>query len=148
MRKHLVLMGAAAIALAGGLALQRLDPAAASGNVTLAAPSGQGLASDSSTLLVDIRRPEEWRETGVIEGALLLTYTDPASFLEAVRPHLTPGQSLSLICRSGNRTSRAARQIAGSADAQVIDIKGGMLRILAEGYTPVAPTRAMGCQTC
>lgn len=148
MRKHLVLMGAAAFSLAAVLAWQSLGPVAASGNVTLAAPSGQALASDPSTLLVDIRRPEEWRETGVVDGALLLTYTDPDSFLAAVKPHLAPGQSISLICRTGNRTSRAARHIAGMTDAPVIDIKGGMVRILAEGYTPVSPTRDMGCQTC
>jgi rhodanese-related sulfurtransferase len=61
---------------------------------------------------------------------------------------LQDGQSIALICRSGNRTSRAARQIAAITDVPVIDITGGMLRVLGEGYTPVAPTAARGCTIC
>lgn len=117
-------------------------------NLTLASLSGDSLASDPSVLLVDIRRPEEWQQTGVIDGALLVTYADRDSFLAAVRPHLQDGQSLALICRTGNRTSRATRQIAGQLDMPVIDVAGGMVRVLAEGYSPVAPTRDMGCTVC
>ena len=109
-------------------------------NVRLHAASGAELARDESTLLVDIRRPEEWKQTGVVEGALLITYKDADSFLKAVRPHLDAGQSLSLICRSGNRTSRAAKQVAAAVpDIEVMDIAGGMLRIMREGYQPVRP---------
>ena len=116
-------------------------------NLTLASLSGEAL-QDEGLLLVDIRTPGEWQQTGVIEGARLVTYTDAESFLAEVRPHLQAGQSLALICRSGNRTSRATRQIAGQIDAPVIDVAGGMNRVLAEGYAPVAPTRAMGCTVC
>ncbi|MGI3183961.1 rhodanese-like domain-containing protein [Nioella aestuarii] len=117
-------------------------------NLTLASLSGESLASDPSVLLVDIRRPEEWQDTGVVEGALLITYADRDSFLSEVRPHLQEGQSLALICRTGNRTSRASRQIAGLVDVPVIDVAGGMVRVLAEGYRPVTPTRDMGCTVC
>ncbi|WP_370270056.1 rhodanese-like domain-containing protein [Nioella sp.] len=117
-------------------------------NLTLAALSGDALANDPSMLLVDIRRPEEWQQTGVIEGALLVTYGDRDSFLSAVRPHLQEGQSIALICRTGNRTSRATRQIADALNVPVIDVAGGMVRVLGEGYSPVAPTRAMGCTVC
>jgi rhodanese-related sulfurtransferase len=117
-------------------------------NLTLASLSGEALAGDPSILLVDIRRPEEWQDTGVVEGALLLTYADRDSFLAAVRPHLQDGQSLALICRTGNRTSRATRQIAAAVQVPVIDVAGGMVRVLDEGYTPTPPTRAMGCTIC
>ncbi len=121
---------------------------AAAKNVTLEAPSGAELANDANTLLVDIRRPEEWRASGVVDGALLVTYTAPQAFLDAVKPKLAEGQRLALICRTGNRTSRAARQIADMIDAPIVDVKGGMQRVLAEGYRPVKPTRKMGCQVC
>lgn len=117
-------------------------------NLTRAAPSGQALSADKSTLLVDIRRPEEWRQSGVIEGALLVTYTDAESFLRTVAPHLKPGQSLSVICRSGSRSARASRQLSEITETRIVDVQGGMNRILAEGYKPVAPTRAMGCAAC
>lgn len=142
-----IVIGALAAA-AGAVGWAGLGLGAKPANLMLESPSGAALAADSGTLLVDIRRPEEWRETGVVEGALLVTYRDPQSFLAAVRPHLAPGQRLALICRSGNRTSRAAREIAPLVDHPVVDIAGGMLRVRAEGYAAVTPTRAQGCQVC
>lgn len=146
MKRRYVIGGLTAVAAALGWA--GLGLGAKPANLTLEAPTGAALAADPDTLLVDIRRPEEWRETGVVEGALLVTYTDPQGFLAAVRPHLAPGQRLALICRSGNRTSRAAREIAPLIDAPVVDIAGGMLRLRAEGYAAVAATRAQGCTVC
>lgn len=110
-------------------------------NLTLASPSGAALAADDNTLLVDIRTPAEWQQTGVIEGALLVTYADADSFLAAVNPHLKEGQKLAVICRSGNRTSRASQQIAAKTPRHVVDIAGGMSRIVSEGYVPTAPKR-------
>ena len=147
LRRVFIVTGVAiATGLVIGIGLFRSGASAE--NLTLEAASGASLASDPATLLVDIRRPEEWRETGVIEGALLVTYASPESFLAVIAPHLKEGQRLALICRSGNRTSRAARQIAKIVDFPVVDIQGGMIRVLREGYRPVRPSKEMGCQTC
>jgi rhodanese-related sulfurtransferase len=117
-------------------------------NVTLESPSGAALVADDGMLLVDIRTPEEWQQTGVVEGALLVTYSTPEAFLRAITPHLQPGQRVGLICRSGNRTSRAARQIAPLVTGQIVDIAGGMNRVLGQGYQPVRPSKAQGCTMC
>lgn len=116
----------------------------------IAAPGAAELsaAAAQDVLLVDIRRPEEWRATGVLPEALLLTYEGTDGFLAALAPHLAAGKPLALICRTGNRTSRAASELGQRLDVPVIDIAGGMLRLLAEGTTPSAPTRAQGCTTC
>ena len=106
------------------------------------------LPSDSGLLLVDIRSHSEWQQTGVVKGAHLLTFTSPDSFLNDIRPKLKKGQRLALICRSGNRSSRAARKIAKQVDFPVVDIEGGMTRVLSERHKIVKPTRAMGCQSC
>ncbi|MDH5798470.1 MAG: rhodanese-like domain-containing protein [Paracoccaceae bacterium] len=145
-RRTLITIGAAALAAMAGAAW--LTRPVAAGNLTLEALTGAQLASDPNTLLVDIRRPEEWKQTGVIEGALLVTYGSAEDFLRTVTPKLASGQRLALICRSGNRTSRATQQIAGLVDVPVVDVQGGMLRVLKEGYRPVMPTREMGCQSC
>jgi rhodanese-related sulfurtransferase len=141
------LLGGAAIAVVLAVGVANLGGAKAE-NVTLESPSGASLAGDSSMLLVDIRTAPEWKETGVVDGALLVTYSTPEAFMAAVKPHLKPGQRLGLICRSGNRSSRAAQQIAGLVDGNIVDIEGGMSRILGQGYKPVKPSRAMGCQSC
>ncbi|WP_296477291.1 rhodanese-like domain-containing protein [Roseinatronobacter sp.] len=112
-----------------------------------AEPSAQQL-QEVPILLVDIRQPQEWVETGVLPNALLLTFNDPASFMEALQPHLQPGQPVALICRTGNRTARAARMIAPSLDVPVIDVAGGIFRLMGAGYEPAKPTRAQGCVIC
>ena len=127
-----VFLGAAVIS-AAAIGFGLYQPKALAENLTLEALSGQALSTSEDTLLVDIRRPDEWKQTGVIEGALLVTYTDPQSFLQAIQPHLREGQKLALVCRSGNRTSQATRQIAQFINGPVIDVQGGMNRILREG---------------
>lgn len=148
MRKYSLYGFALLAALAAGLAFVVIDSRPAPAHLSLEARSGHALAQDESTLVVDIRRPEEWVQTGVVEGAVLVTYTDAESFVARIAPMLEPGQSLALICRSGNRTSRAAREIAAKLDNPVIDIAGGMLRVVAEGYTPLPPRREQGCMIC
>ncbi len=145
-KRTFIVAGVAVVAaIAGVLGLTGQNRAE---NLTLEALSGDALASDPNTLLVDIRLPEEWQQTGVVEGALLVTYTSPDAFLAAVTPKLAKGQRLALICRSGNRTSRATNQIASRLDAPVVDVQGGMMRVLGEGYRPIKPSRDMGCTVC
>ncbi len=105
----------------------------------------------ADVLLVDIRRPEEWVETGVLPGAVLLTYEhfdSPDAFLDALRPHMKPDQPIALICRTGSRTSRAAPALGARVDVPVIDFGGGMFRLMAGGYRPEPPTRDQGCAIC
>ena len=112
-----------------------------------AEPSAVQLAA-ADVLLVDIRQPEEWQQTGVLPQALLITHTgDHARFLAELGPHLD-GRPVALICRTGNRTARAAAALAPALAVPVIDITGGMVRLMAEGTRPTAPTRARGCAVC
>lgn len=122
--------------------------AAAQSPLTVRPPAEVLRSAD--VLIVDIRRPEEWRQTGVLPEAVLRTYdgSDPQAFARELRAALAPGQPVALICRSGNRTAHAARDLAPLLDAQVIDIAGGMLRLIDEGYRPLPPRRAQGCATC
>ena len=130
------------------LALLLLPPQPASAQqIYTAQPSAQQL-QEAPVLLVDIRRPEEWVETGVLPNALLLTFESPAQFMAALRPHLQPGQPVALICRTGNRTARAARLIAPDLDVPVVDVAGGIFRLMGAGYRPDRPTRAQGCTIC
>ncbi|RUS59963.1 rhodanese-like domain-containing protein [Pseudorhodobacter sp. E13] len=141
-------LGAAVVLGAVLFGLANLTQTAAAQNVMLEPLTGQALASDDSLFLVDIRTPEEWKQSGVVEGALLLTYSTPEAFLQVVAPKLKPGQRIGLICRSGNRTSRAAQQIAPLFKGEIVDVQGGMNRVLVQGYQPVKPTRMQGCASC
>lgn len=136
----LVLLAALALAFLPG----RGD---AQGRLQRAAPSAAEIIA-APVLLVDIRTPQEWVQTGVLPNAKLITFENPAQFLRDLAPHLQPGQPVALICRSGARTSRAARTLAPVLEQPVIDLAGGMNRLVAQGYTPLPPTRAAGCTIC
>ena len=127
-------------------ALVLTTPAVAQ-TVYTAEPTAQQL-QEVPVLLVDIRQPHEWVETGVLPNAVLLPFDDPASFLKALQPHLQPGQPVALICRTGSRTARAAQMIAPELAVPVIDVAGGIFRLLGAGYQPSPPTRAQGCTIC
>ncbi|KPQ10345.1 MAG: Rhodanese-related sulfurtransferase [Saliniramus fredricksonii] len=148
MRKTILYGFALLAALAAGLAIVLIETRPAPAHLSLEARSGEALAQEEDTLVVDIRRPEEWVQTGVVAGAVLVTYTDAKSFIARIEPLLAPGQELALICRSGNRSSLAAREIAQRIDNPVVDIAGGMLRVVAEGYSPLPPRREQGCMIC
>lgn len=93
-------------------------------------------------LIVDIRTPPEWAETGVIEGAELVTFEGAGSFagtfLAALGDKITDGREVVLVCRSGNRTQAAAGALAGRIPNKVTSVEGGMKRLMREGYRPVA----------
>lgn len=103
---------------------------------------------DTPVLLVDIRQPHEWVETGVLPNALLLPFDTPEQFLAGLAPHLQPGQPVALICRTGSRTARAVQILEPALDVAIIDLGGGMFRLMDKGYQPQAPTRAQGCNIC
>jgi len=81
--------------------------------------------TQTKAVIVDIRRPDEWAATGVIKGAKLITFTDPASFLAALGP-VPAGRPLVIICQSGRRSGAAASALAGKVDAPIVSYAGGM----------------------
>jgi rhodanese-related sulfurtransferase len=67
--------------------------------------------------IYDVRRPDEWIQTGVIEGSNLLTFADAygrikPSFLSRFTAEIKKDDIVILICRTGNRTSNLARYLA------------------------------------
>jgi len=93
----------------------------------------------SGGLIVDIRTPPEWYQSGVIEGAKLVPFQDPQSFLAAVGPEIADGRDLILVCRSGNRTAIAGQYLMQMIPNKIISIAGGMIQVVGSGYEPVAP---------
>ncbi|RHZ93924.1 rhodanese-like domain-containing protein [Cereibacter sphaeroides] len=124
--KRLLMLLAAALPMASD---------ARAGDPVSAAPSAPELLAGEA-LVVDIREPAEWRETGVLPTAVLFTYRDAAGFLARIEPQLKPGQPIALLCRSGRRSAAAAAAIAARTDHPVIDVAGGLGRLVREGYQP------------
>lgn len=74
------------------------------------------------TVVVDVREPEEYKQ-GHVPGAINLPQADLATRLDEL-PHDRP---LTLICRSGARSLRAAQFLRQIGFEQVINVRGGTL---------------------
>jgi rhodanese-related sulfurtransferase len=68
--------------------------------------------------IIDIRRPEEWRQTGVVENSHLLTFFDQRGhynlekWLAELNKIAAKDQPFILICRTGNRTGILSRALS------------------------------------
>jgi rhodanese-related sulfurtransferase len=71
--------------------------------------------------LLDVRQPEEFRE-GHIQGAALI----PLNELPARMKELPANREIICVCRSGNRSSSATRQLS-SAGFRAANLQGGMI---------------------
>jgi rhodanese-related sulfurtransferase len=86
------------------------------------------LSSDKKIVLIDIRRPEEWAETGVAENAHKLDMTDEL-FLSKLSK-ITQGnrtQPIALICRTASRTRVVQDALMQMGYSNVINVEGGMI---------------------
>ena len=95
--------------------------------------------------LFDVRRPEEWHQTGVVTGSRLLTYVDQYSrlmpgFLETLNAEVDRQEPLILICRTGSRTARLARKLTLEMGyTQVYNVRDGITGWIAEGRAVSPP---------
>lgn len=79
-------------------------------------------------ILVDIRRPEEWADTGVAEGAIKLDMTSPVfeARLAGLRAE-NPGKPIAIICRTASRTRHVQDVLGKRGWTGIVDVRGGML---------------------
>jgi len=74
--------------------------------------------------VIDIRTPQEYNQ-GHIEGAVNINYYDK-TFLEQVAK-LDKEKPIYIYCRSGSRTSSAAKKLKKIGFSEVNDLEGGII---------------------
>src|SRR5262245_13803364 len=74
--------------------------------------------------VVDVRRPEEYKE-GHIKGAVLANWQDPAAFEEKVKS-LDKNKPVYLYCLAGVRSGKAADALIKKGFTKVIHLDGGI----------------------
>lgn len=82
--------------------------------------------------LIDVRSPQEWRETGVPQGARTVTIHNPdgmAGFVAAATRAVggKKDQPIALICARGWRSYRAASALRDAGFTKIINVREGML---------------------
>lgn len=128
-RRRALMLGAAGfigLTLTGQLHAQSVPEAEPTSIMTPTEAHDQALSGE--VILVDIRRPDEWLETGVGEGAIALDMrTDEfVSQLVTLR-RANPDTPIALICRTGNRSKFVVSTLAGQGFPGLVDIAEGMV---------------------
>jgi len=93
--------------------------------------------------IIDIRTPDEWRETGIVKGAYTIMFFDEKGnydvpkFLKSLNEIVKKGEQFALICRTGSRTTEISKFLSSQLGYNVINLAGGMMKLRHEGYKPV-----------
>lgn len=86
---------------------------------------------DAGAVLLDVREPSEWRAGHAPKARHV-----PLNDLDRLRKDLPDGREIITVCRSGSRSSRAARMLADDGHV-VLNLSGGMLAWSAAGLPVV-----------
>ncbi len=129
-RRGLIRLG-----LGAGLALALSVPARAQQASTpdtapfalISATEAYEAAGSGEIILVDIRTPEEWAETGIPEGAVALDMraADFVQNLVALRVAYRD-RPIAFICRTGNRSQFLTATLAGQGFPGLLDVSEGI----------------------
>ena len=88
--------------------------------------------------IYDVRRPDEWIQTGVIEDSNLLTFADAdgrikPSFLSRFTAEININDVVILICRTGSRTSEIARYLSNELGyTNIFNVEDGISQWIRE----------------
>ncbi len=85
------------------------------------------LAVQSDNLvLIDVRTPDEWRNTGIAQGAVPISMQD-TDFLNklAQLTEANPGKPVAFICASGRRSGIVQAELARRGYENVFSVYGG-----------------------
>jgi rhodanese-related sulfurtransferase len=124
-RRFLLAVGA----VAPGVLL--LSVSARGQNMEIAADLAFKRSQDGALLVIDVRSPQEWGQSGVPQGARLVTIHGPdglAGFVEALRRELgeDTDRPVALICARGQRSTVAQAALIEAGFTQVLNIREGV----------------------
>ena len=106
-------------------------PALGAAGLELTPPDALAQVKAGKLILVDVRTPAEWKQTGVAQGAALLDMQHPKGangFMDDLLK-LTKGDKnapVALICRTGNRSTQVQRYLESQGFTRVYNITEGM----------------------
>ena len=98
----------------------------------------QKRASIGTLLLIDVRSPGEWKDTGLAKGAVPISIHREdglKGFVSEVRARTNGNQlrQIALICASGVRSARAAKALEKAGYTSLFNVREGMRGNLKDG---------------
>ena len=129
-----------AVPLAALLAFLAAIPSALRAEVTEVDSAALERLVEAGATVVDVRREDEWRERGVLEGAHRLTFFDRRggydveAWLAELAEIVEPGEPLVLICARGVRSKRIADFLDAKLGMRAVhNVTGGIERWREDG---------------
>ena len=96
--------------------------------------------------LIDIRRKDEWKSTGVVENSILMTFFDKNGkantneWLKELNKIANKNDPVILICRTGRRTGIISKFLSEKVGYRLIyDVTDGITDWIKKGNTVVNP---------
>lgn len=99
--------------------------------------------AEKNIKIIDIRTPTEWKETGIIKGSYTIMFFDEQGrfyvpdFLKKIDKIVKKDEQFALICRVGSRTGMVSEFLSEKLGYKVINLKGGIMKMIHEGYKTV-----------
>ena len=99
--------------------------------------------TEKNIKIIDIRTPEEWKETGVVKDSYTIMFFDEKgnfnveNFLKQLNIVVKKDEQFALLCRVGSRTGMVSEFLSEKLGYKVINLKGGIMKMIHEGYKTV-----------
>jgi len=87
---------------------------------------------NSDLPIVDVRTPGEWKETGLLKGAIPIMFFNEQgkyninAFLKELNEKVDTTKPFAIICHTGSRTSMIAPWMSKELHYKVVNLQGGM----------------------
>jgi rhodanese-related sulfurtransferase len=88
---------------------------------------------DSKIPIVDIRTPQEWKETGLLKGSIPIMFFDEKGnydlklFLAQLNKAVDTTKEFAIICRTGSRTRILANFLSMKMNYTVTNLQNGIV---------------------
>ncbi len=104
------------------------------------------MIESEGVVLIDVRTPKEWQQTGIVEGSIPIMFFDEKrkphvqEWMTQAAPHMKSAREIILICRSGNRSNIIANYlIQRHGYKRIYNVKTGIQQWLRLGHKTIVP---------
>jgi len=105
-------------------------------------PATVEFINNSKMKIIDIRTEGEWVQMGVIKNSILITFFDERGgvdtdrFIADLNGVVEKDEEFAIICNTGSRTKLISNYLGKKLDYKVVNLTGGMMKLLKEGFEP------------
>jgi len=107
-------------------------------------PVTEEFVTSNKMKIIDIRTEAEWKQMGIIKDAHLMTFFNEKSeynikdFLKELNKIVKKDEQFAIVCNASSRTKLVSNFLGKKLDYDVVNLVGGMKKLIKEGYQVAA----------